>query len=193
METSIHETTHEGTSGAQSSGKMPIIFGVVVILLILAGGAFVMSKKETQPESTKVPMESASPSSSEKPAEQGNPLKMNMDPQSPPPMTEQQKMQMTDGTSTKVKEKKFDITGGNFYFSPNEMTVNKGDKVTITFSNAGGIHDFVIDEFKAKTETIETGETSTVTFVANKAGSFQFYCSVPGHLQKGMKGTLIVK
>ncbi|MFN2312139.1 MAG: plastocyanin/azurin family copper-binding protein, partial [Spirochaetia bacterium] len=34
--------------------------------------------------------------------------------------------------------------------------------------------------------------SQTVEFVADRAGSFEFYCSVPGHRQAGMYGTFVV-
>ena len=111
----------------------------------------------------------------------------------PAPLTDQQKKQLTMGTDTTTTQKTFDINGGNFYFSPNKITVNKGDSVTITFTNDGGFHDFVIDELSVKTPVIMTGKTATVTFTASKAGTYQFYCSLPGHRAKGMVGTLIVQ
>lgn len=71
--------------------------------------------------------------------------------------------------------------------------MNKDDKVTIVFKNAGGFHDFVLDAFTVKTPTIQTSNEATVSFVADKDGTFQYYCSVANHRQMGMVGTLTVK
>ncbi len=87
----------------------------------------------------------------------------------------------------------FTVNGGNFYFTPNTIKVKKGDTVKIIFKNDGGMHDFVIDEYHVATSRIGTGAEQTVTFVADKAGSFEYYCSVGSHRQMGMKGTLIVE
>jgi nitrosocyanin len=89
--------------------------------------------------------------------------------------------------------KEFTVNGSNFAFDPKTITVNKGDTVKITFKNVGGMHDFKLDEFNVATNKINGGESDTVTFVADKAGSFEYYCSVGTHRQMGMKGTLIVK
>ena len=88
--------------------------------------------------------------------------------------------------------KEFTVTGGNFAFSPTSLSVNKGDTVRITFKNAEGFHDFVIDEFDVATKQISAATEETVEFVADQAGSFEFYCSVGQHRQLGMKGTLTV-
>lgn len=90
------------------------------------------------------------------------------------------------------KVKSFTVTGKPFSFTPSTMTVNKGDTVKITFVNEAGTHDWVIDEFNARTKVLQGGQTETIEFVADKSGSFEYYCSVGTHRQMGMKGTLIV-
>ncbi len=85
------------------------------------------------------------------------------------------------------------VHGGSFYFKPNEIHVKKGDKVNILFTNDGGAHDFAIDEFNVKSNVINDGASTTVSFVADKAGTFEYYCSVGTHRQMGMKGKLVVE
>lgn len=85
------------------------------------------------------------------------------------------------------------VEGKNFSFSPSTLNVNKGDKVTIIFKNSGGMHDFVIDAYNVKTKQIGSGEQDTVTFTADKAGNFEYYCSVGNHRAMGMTGKLTVK
>lgn len=95
-------------------------------------------------------------------------------------------------TSTNASVKSFTVEGKNFSFSPSTLTVKKGDKVKITFKNSGGMHDWVLDEFNAKTKQISSGASETIEFVASKAGTFEYYCSVGNHRAMGMKGTLTV-
>ncbi|HEY4513504.1 MAG TPA: cupredoxin domain-containing protein [Candidatus Paceibacterota bacterium] len=89
--------------------------------------------------------------------------------------------------------KEFTVTGKNFSFSPSVISVKKGDTVKITFKNGDGTHDFKIDEFKVATNVIKTGQEQTVEFVADKTGSFQYYCSIGSHRAMGMWGTLKVE
>lgn len=96
-----------------------------------------------------------------------------------------------DVSGAPVKE--FTIDAFNFGYSMDEIRVNQGDRVTITLTNSDGFHDWVVDEFNAATERISTGDTATVTFVADEAGSFEYYCSVGSHRAQGMVGTLIVE
>lgn len=89
--------------------------------------------------------------------------------------------------------KEFTVDSFNFGYSMDEIRVNEGDTVTITLTNSDGFHDWVVDEFDAATETINEGETTTVTFVADTAGTYEYYCSVGNHRAQGMVGTLVVE
>jgi plastocyanin len=90
-------------------------------------------------------------------------------------------------------EKTFDISAKPFEFSVKEMRVKKGDKVKINLTVTQGMHDWVIDEFNARTKIIQAGATDSVEFVVDKTGTFEYYCSVPAHRQQGMVGKLIVE
>ena len=89
--------------------------------------------------------------------------------------------------------KEFTVEGTNYKFVPDTILVNKGDTVKINFKNTQGFHDFVVDEFGAATKQIKDPSTETITFVADKVGTFEYYCSVGKHRTMGMKGTLTVK
>jgi plastocyanin len=85
------------------------------------------------------------------------------------------------------------ITGHSFSFTPSRITVHKGDNVRITFKNAGGFHDLVVDELGLRTKQINAGEEDSIEFTADKTGLFAYYCSVNNHRAMGMEGTLIVE
>lgn len=89
--------------------------------------------------------------------------------------------------------KTFEISGVNFAFDVTQIKVKQGDSVTINFKSADGFHDFVLDEFDARTARVKTGDTTSITFVANKKGTFEYYCSVGSHRVNGMTGTLMVE
>ena len=71
----------------------------------------------------------------------------------------------------------------------------KPGKVTIDFDNPSAIpHNVVIEENGkelAGFEPLAEGEESETAEL--KAGTYTFYCSVPGHREAGMEGTLTVK
>lgn len=95
------------------------------------------------------------------------------------------------GTPAAVKT--FEVIAKNFSFSPSTMKVQKGDIVRITLINENGNHDLVLSEFNAKTKVLGAGETQTIEFVADKTGTFEYYCSVGSHRAMGMKGSFIVE
>ena len=72
---------------------------------------------------------------------------------------------------------------------------SKPGKVTIDFDNPAQIeHDVAIakgNQVLGKSDLVAQGKTSTT--VELPAGTYDFYCTVPGHREAGMAGTLTVK
>lgn len=77
------------------------------------------------------------------------------------------------------------------HFSLGEIVVKKGDTVKVAITNTKGTHDFVIDAYGVTVDTPE-GETTIVEFVADKVGTFEYYCSKYNHRSIGQTGTLRV-
>jgi nitrite reductase (NO-forming) len=78
------------------------------------------------------------------------------------------------------------------WFSVKEIKVKQGDIVRVKVTNTKGMHDWVLDEFDIKEET-PLNEEVVIEFVADKAGTYEYYCSKPGHRAKGQVGKLIVE
>ena len=77
-----------------------------------------------------------------------------------------------------------------------EPLLYAGGKDTLDFTNDSSTpHDVVIEDSSgsevARTDVI-TG-TTTTTQADLKAGTYTFFCSVDGHREAGMEGTLTVK
>ena len=89
--------------------------------------------------------------------------------------------------------KAFTVNASNFKFDVEEIKVKKGDNVKIILKNTQGTHNWIIDEFGAGTKILEAGQEEIIQFVADKAGTFEYYCSVGTHRLFGMKGDLIVE
>ncbi|RJQ36171.1 hypothetical protein C4552_04410 [Candidatus Parcubacteria bacterium] len=154
---------------------MKAVIAILVVVILGVGVWYFMQNSaapaaETPPAAAPTPTPSAG-------TEQTPPAQTP--PTAPPPAAQ--------GT---VKE--FTVTGTNFEFSPKEMRVKRGDRVRVTFVSAGGMHDWVLEEFNAATQQLAAGERETVEFVASKTGTFEYYCSVGAHRQMGMTGNLIV-
>lgn len=80
-------------------------------------------------------------------------------------------------------------------YDKTELTSKPG-KVTIDFDNPAPLeHDVVVEakggEELAASEVITEGKSSATAELA--AGTYTFFCSVPGHREAGMEGTLSVK
>ena len=84
---------------------------------------------------------------------------------------------------------------GTTRYDKTSLTANAG-QVTITMSNPSPVGHNValrgngVDE---KGKVVQGDEKSTVEAKVEPGQSYEFYCSVPGHEQGGMKGTLTVK
>ena len=96
---------------------------------------------------------------------------------------------MNQGSATK----EFTVTAQPFSFGLSSITVKKGDKVKITLDNKQGLHDLVIDEYNVHTPQLTVGKQASIEFVADKSGTFEYYCSVNNHRAMGMVGKLIVE
>lgn len=84
---------------------------------------------------------------------------------------------------------------GNLAFTSEEISAKAG-KDTIEFTNESPVpHDVKIEDSSGKevggTEIISEGSDSAE--VELKPGTYTYFCSVPGHRQAGMEGTLVVK
>jgi plastocyanin len=84
---------------------------------------------------------------------------------------------------------------GNLAFTSDEATAKAG-KATINFTNESPVpHDVRIEDENGKelggTEVLSEGSESAE--VELKPGTYTYFCSVPGHRQAGMEGTLTVK
>lgn len=85
--------------------------------------------------------------------------------------------------------------GGELAYTTTSASTKAGE-VTVEFDNPQSLtHDVAIEDSSGedvgKTELIANGSDSTV--VNLKPGSYTFYCSVPGHREAGMEGSLTVK
>ena len=90
--------------------------------------------------------------------------------------------------------KTIDVTASRFQFDPATISVTEGDSVRLRLRSADRSHAFAIKAFRVKTLIPKGGETVTVEFVADQAGTFAFTCSEycgTGH--SAMKGTLVVR
>ena len=93
----------------------------------------------------------------------------------------------TDHNSGSALAVDLSIGGG---FVPSELEAKEGE-TTIDFHNVEAVpHDFTIDDLDVQA-VIDPDADASVTFDA-PPGVYTFYCSIPGHRDAGMEGTLTV-
>ncbi|HET7010469.1 MAG TPA: cupredoxin domain-containing protein [Anaerolineales bacterium] len=109
------------------------------------------------------------------------------------------------------------LTAVDMEFQPNVLEVTAGTPVRLTMTNAGTLeHDFSILEIPMESMgatampmeghdmgamTVDPqlhmatamGTSNTLEFTPTKPGTYEFFCTVPGHKEAGMVGSLIVK
>lgn len=85
------------------------------------------------------------------------------------------------------------VTAVDIDFVEEELTIPADTDVTVTLTNEGVLqHDWYVEEFDVGTELLNGGETGSVV-VNMPAGEYEYICTVPGHAEAGMVGTLIVE
>ncbi len=78
-------------------------------------------------------------------------------------------------------------------WSEDKLTVKPGDTIAV-LPSSGMEHDFVVDELGIKEVLPPGGDPVMITIPEDaKPGDYTFYCSVPGHRQAGMEGTLTIE
>lgn len=94
------------------------------------------------------------------------------------------------GTAELVHPAILELHVKNYKFSPSTLTVQQRQPVLLRFKSEGR-HTFTVEALGIN-EILSKPE-QTFTFVPNRAGTFPFFCIVPGHARAGMSGTLIVR
>lgn len=108
------------------------------------------------------------------------------------------------------------VEATDFAYTPLSITVPAGEPVTLKLTNKGAVeHDYVI-EYINVTDVVasesmpaehhqmgdmpdydlhffaKAGEIATLQFTALEPGTYEVFCSIEGHKEAGMVGTLIV-
>jgi uncharacterized cupredoxin-like copper-binding protein len=98
----------------------------------------------------------------------------------------------TAGSTEAPAGEKIPVVGKEFSYDPPTVTLKAGQPFTIVLKNTGSIeHDITVDDAKFKL-TVPGNDTREKAIKVEKPGTYQFYCSLPGHNSAGMKGELTV-
>lgn len=84
------------------------------------------------------------------------------------------------------------VSGKEFAFDPTNLQLPADTPTTIEFTNGGSIeHDLTIEGYEGEALVATAGQTQTGSYTL-PAGTYKFYCSIPGHESAGMVGTIEV-
>src|SRR3989338_5867986 len=103
--------------------------------------------------------------------------KKGFDQKSPVSVKKEEKMEpaksSTQQTPNLNKPREIIVKVADFNFDPAEISVKKGEKISIILQNIGiSKHNFTVDEFSAQTKTIKGGGQDFVVFTPDKSGEF---------------------
>jgi heme/copper-type cytochrome/quinol oxidase subunit 2 len=89
-------------------------------------------------------------------------------------------------------ERRFRVEASQFAYSPAEIFANPGDTVTIELVSTDVVHGLYVDGYGISVKA-DPGQTATLSFVADKPGSFRMRCNVTcGAMHPFMVGKLNV-
>lgn len=85
------------------------------------------------------------------------------------------------------------VTATELAFDPSVITIPAGQPVNLTLVNDGRVfHDLTVPALDLQLGA-QPGEEVTGSVTVTERGRYELYCSVPGHAQGGMRGTLVVE
>jgi plastocyanin len=97
-----------------------------------------------------------------------------------------------EGTPVADGAREIEVVAEDFAFDPSEITAEAGEDLAIVLTSGDMLHDFTIDELDVHVAA-QRGETATGGIAADEPGTYTYYCSVAGHRNAGMEGTLTVE
>ncbi|HSM56192.1 MAG TPA: cupredoxin domain-containing protein [Candidatus Sulfomarinibacteraceae bacterium] len=93
---------------------------------------------------------------------------------------------------TAAGERTVRLEASQYRFVPGTVSVNRGETVTIELVATDVVHGLYLDGYGLQIEA-DPGQTARLTFVADRAGTFRFRCSVScGAMHPFMIGKLRV-
>jgi uncharacterized cupredoxin-like copper-binding protein len=86
------------------------------------------------------------------------------------------------------------ISAAEFAYDTTAFEVEAGESFSVQISNTGVLeHDITIEGFESEFGLhVMPGQDNIATYEMHETGEFVYYCTVPGHREAGMTGTLVV-
>ena len=85
------------------------------------------------------------------------------------------------------------VEAGDVFFEPKELSIASDEPTRLVLESSGQVaHNLIVDELGLQLH-VGPGDSSEITVSDLPPGTYQFYCSIYGHLRAGMYGTLTVE
>jgi Cu+-exporting ATPase len=89
---------------------------------------------------------------------------------------------------------RLEVTARNVAFTPPDLRVRAGETVVLEFTNGDPIfHDWEVEGLANVDAGARPGQTQRIRFTIDKPGTYVVECTVEGHAEAGMVGTLVVE
>jgi heme/copper-type cytochrome/quinol oxidase subunit 2 len=85
------------------------------------------------------------------------------------------------------------VSSENWKFSPNVITVKKGEKVQLQVMGVSGTHGFAVPDLGINVP-VAPGQTVMIDVPTDTVGAHNLFCSIPcGSGHKNMKGQIVIE
>jgi plastocyanin len=177
-----------GLRSERFPGSRPLYAGVIGLMAVLVvascGFAVALSREEAEHREEEVAEFEAEQAAEEEEQAAEDPGTEAAS-EEPPVEQEQPKVETLDLTSPE---------DGGLVFEPDSLEVAAGE-VEIDYTNPSEVpHNVAIEgdgQELAQSETVTGGDNAAAT-ASLEPGEYVFYCSIPGHRESGMEGSLTV-
>jgi len=172
--------THPDFPGSAGRGRLVMLISGILVVAAASAAAITGSTPPPAPPFVHVKLQPKGVAPTPTPLASGAPAPTPTAPSAPP------------GTTVLAAD-----PAGSLAFSATTLTVTaKAGKVTIAFTNASPVpHNLTLSRGSTTlgtTPTFQGGGTKNLVLTL-AAGRYTYYCTVPGHRQAGMEGTLTVQ
>ena len=96
------------------------------------------------------------------------------------------------GGEPKAGARPVGIQASNFEFSPEHLTLEQGEEIALRLHSEDSSHNFAIDGLGLVAD-VGGGETATARLRIDEPGKYTYFCTIPGHRDGGMEGTITVR
>jgi plastocyanin len=84
------------------------------------------------------------------------------------------------------------VEASNFQFDPDRITIDAQEEIALDLKSDDNPHDFAVEGLGLIAD-VGAGDDSVQRLRIDQPGEYTFFCTLPGHRDGGMEGTLVVR